>query len=62
MARRTPPYNGYTHRSTCTPRVAQGLYIEVFEDRIVFTMKNFGDYPGYRTEDLIEPYTVYLYK
>ena len=55
-------YYGYTHRSTCTPRVAQGLYIEVFEDRIVFTMKNFGDYPGYRTEDLIEPYTVYLYK
>lgn len=53
---------GYTHRSTCTPRVAQGLYIEVFEDRIVFTMKNFGDYPGWTTEDLITPYTVYLYK
>jgi len=53
---------GYTHRSTCTPRVAQGLYIEVFEDRIVFTMKNFGDYPGWTTNDLITPYTVYLYK
>ena len=55
-------YYGYTHRSTCTPRVAQGLYIEVFEDRIVFTMKNFGDYPGWTTNDLITPYTVYLYK
>ena len=53
---------GYTHRSTCTPRVAQGLYIEIFEDRIVFTMMNFGDYPGWTTDDLITPYTVYLYK
>ena len=53
---------GYTHRSTCTPRVAQGLYIEVFEDRIVFTMKNFGDYPGFSDNDLIKPYTVYLNK
>ncbi len=53
---------GYTHRSTCTPKVAQGLYFEVFEDRIVFTMKNFGDYEGYKTTDLITPYTVWLYK
>lgn len=53
---------GYTHRSTCTPRVGQGLYIEVFEDRIVFTMKNIGDYEGFSTDDLITPYTVYLYK
>ena len=52
----------FTHRSTCTPRVTQGLYIEVFEDRIVFTMKNFGDYPGWTTDDLITPYTVWLYK
>jgi hypothetical protein len=53
---------GYTHRSTCTPRVAQGLYIEVYEDRVVFTMKNFGDVSGYKTTDLIVPYTVWLYK
>ncbi len=52
----------FTHRSTATPRVGQGLYIEVFEDRIVFTMKNFGDYPGFSTDDLITPYTVWLYK
>lgn len=55
-------YYGYTHRSTCTPKVAQGLYIEVFEDRIVFTMKNIGNYSGWSFDDLITPYTVYLYK
>ena len=48
--------------STKTPKMSQGMYIEVFEDRIVFTMKNFGDYPGWTTNDLITPYTVYLYK
>ena len=54
--------NDFTHRSTCTPRIAQGLYIEVYEDRVVFTMKNFGDVKGYKTTDLIVPYTVWLYK
>lgn len=53
---------GFTHRSTCTPRVAQGMYIEVYEDRIVFTMKNFGDVAPFSNDDLIVPYTVYLYK
>ena len=52
----------YTHESTGTPRMAQGMYIEVYPDRVVFQMKNVGDYPGYTTEDIIEPYTVYLYK
>jgi hypothetical protein len=56
------PTYGYTHRSTCTPRVGQGLYIEVFEDRIVFTMKNIGDADGFSTDDLITPYTVWLYE
>lgn len=56
------PSYGYTHRSTCTPKVGQGLYIEVFEDRIVFTMKNIGDAEGFSTDDLITPYTVWLYK
>ena len=42
--------------------MAQGMYFEVFEDRIVFTMKNIGDYPGFSTEDVMESYTVYLYK
>ena len=40
----------------------QGLYIEVYEDRIVITMKNFGTYAGYTPEDLITPYTVWLYQ
>ena len=52
----------YSHESTGTPRMAQGMYIEVYHDRVVFQMKNVGDYPGFTTEDIIEPYTVYLYK
>ena len=52
----------YTHPSTGTPRMAQGMYIEVYEDRVVFQMKNVGDYPGFTTNDILEPYTVYLYK
>ena len=31
-------------------------------NRIVFQMKNYGDISGYKTEDILEPYTVYLYK
>ncbi len=56
------PQYGHSHLSTATPRAGQGLYIEVFEDRIVFTMKNFGDFPGFKTTDLITPYTVWLSK
>lgn len=52
----------YTHPSTGTPRMAQGMYIEVYPDKVVFQMKNIGDYPGFSTEDILEPYTVYLYK
>lgn len=52
----------HTHAGTATPTRAQGLYIEVYEDRIVFTMKNIGTATGYTTEDLIEPYTMWLYK
>ena len=59
-------YGGYSDKnvqpSTATPRVGQGMFIQVYEDRVVFTMKNFGDIPGLSTDDLIEPYTVYLYK
>lgn len=54
---------GFTHHTTSTPLVAQGMYIEVFEDRVVFTMMNFGSIKPYRTgKDLIESYTVWLYK
>ena len=53
---------GFTYNTTCTPRVAQGMYVKVYEDRIVFENKNFGDVSGYKTEDTFEPYTVWLYK
>ena len=48
--------------STATPRVGQGMYVQVFDDRIVFTLKNIGDYEGLSTEDILESYTVWLYK
>ncbi len=46
--------------STKTPKIAQGMYIEVFEDRVVFTMKNFGILPNFETGTESAPYTVYL--
>ncbi len=57
-------YLGYTDKkrkfpSTATPKMSQGMYIDVFPDRVVFTMMNFGNYPGYETETPIAPYTVY---
>ena len=52
----------YNHPSTGTPRMAQGMFVKVYEDRVVFQMKNVGDYPGFTTNDILEPYTVYLYK
>ena len=60
-------YGGYStyqkqHGSTLTPKIAQGMYIEVYEDRIVFTMKNFGIIPGFETGTESVPYTVYLNK
>lgn len=60
-------YGGYStyaiqHGSTRTPKCGQGMYVEVFEDRIEFTMKNIGTYPGLTTEDVLSTYTVYLYK
>ena len=48
--------------STKTPKIAQGMYIEVFEDRVVFTMKNFGIVPNFETGNDFEPYTVYLHQ
>jgi hypothetical protein len=50
----------YPH--TATPTLAQFLVFEVYEDRVVFQMKNIGDYPEFSTEDILQPYTVYLYK
>ncbi len=53
---------GFSYITTCTPRVAQGMYVKVYEDKIVFQTKNYGDIAEYRTEDVFEPYTVWLYK
>ena len=58
-------WGGYTdHKrvfpSTATPKLAQGMYIEVFPDRVVFTMKNFGTWEGIKTGTELKPYTVYL--
>ena len=59
-------YGGYSKKQTtpssATPKIAQGMYIEVYEDRIVFTMKNFGIIPGFESGTELVPYTVYLYK
>ena len=60
-------YGGYDkyavqHGSTRTPRVAQGMYVQVYENRIVFTMKNYGDYKSFETETVLQPYTVWLYQ
>ncbi len=59
-------YGGYTKKqffpTTATPKLSQGMYIEVFPDRVVFTMKNFGTKKGFETGTQLEPYTVYLYR
>ena len=59
-------YNGNAEKKTLpvtgTPKIAQGMYIEVYDDRLVFTMMNFGSVEGHRPEDKIVPYTVYLNK
>ena len=48
-----------TIKTTGTPKVAQGTYISVYEDRVVFESINAGTYPGYSIEDKVKSYTVY---
>ncbi len=59
-------YGGYSYKqsfpSTATPKLSQGLYIAVYEDRVEFQCVNTGTLNGFKTSDIIEPYTVYLYK
>ena len=56
-------YGGFDYKATIkttgTPKVAQGTYITVYEDRVVFESINAGTYPGYSIEDKVKPYTVY---
>ena len=45
---------------TGTPKLAQYLEFEVYEDRVVFYIRNTGTLEGYRKEDKLKEYTVYL--
>ena len=60
-------YGGYDKyqqqdRSTRTPKVGQGVYVKVYDNRIVFQYVNYGTASGYATTDKFQPYTVWLYK
>lgn len=60
-----PGYAGFTDKvhsfpSTGTPKVAQGLIVRVYDDRMELETRNFGTYPGFETEHKIAPYTVYF--
>ena len=48
------------HPGTATPTLAQYLVLEVYEDRVVFNIRNTGTRENYRKEDKLKPYTVYL--
>lgn len=45
---------------TGTAKLAQYLVFELFEDRVVFHIRNAGNKAGYSTKDIPVPYTVYL--
>lgn len=45
---------------TGTPTLAQYLVFEVYEDRVIFYVRNAGDCEGYSFEDKLLEYTVYL--
>jgi hypothetical protein len=59
-------YGGYSYRTaistTATPKVCQVMYVTVYEDRVEFQSINVGTLAGYSVNDIVEPYTVYLYK
>ena len=45
---------------TATPRLAQYLVFEVYSDRVVFHIRNTGNYENYHRDDKLKEYTVYL--
>ncbi len=59
-------YGGYDTlnvvRTTATPTLCQVMYVTVYEDRVELQSINVGSYKGYTVDDIIAPYTVYLYK
>lgn len=48
----------YPH--TATPNLAQYLVFEVYEDRVIFHIRNTGTHEHYHRNDKLEAYTVYL--
>ncbi len=50
------------HPGTATPTLAQYLVFEVYEDRVVFHIRNAGSCEHYSRADLLKPYTVYFVK
>lgn len=48
------------HPCTATPTLAQYLVFEVYEDRVVFHIRNTGTHEHYRQSDKPQAYTVYL--
>jgi len=57
-------YGGESERKyqpgTATPKLAQFLVFEVYEDRVVFHIRNTGTYEHYHRDDKLKEYTVYL--
>ena len=50
------------YTKTGTPTLAQYLIFEVYENRVVFHIRNTGSIENYTVEDIPEPYTVYFQK
>jgi len=48
------------HPTTATPTLAQFLVFEVYEDRVVFHIRNTGTHELYHRNDKLQEYTVYL--
>lgn len=46
--------------STGTPKLSQYLVFEVYEDRVVFNIRNTGDLEGYTQQDELQEYIVYF--
>lgn len=53
---------GVIYASTATPKLAQYLVAETYDDRVVFHYRNTGSFKGFSTDDIPEPYTVFLKK
>lgn len=48
------------HPGTATPKLAQFLVFEVYKDRVVFHIRNTGNYENYDQKDKPKEYTVYF--